>query len=213
MDTNKKTRFFTSRRNLVGMLLAIGVIVAHLILGLGSLWFIAAAAAYGAGVALTPPAQQQRPQALPPAGPAELHQKFMSIERSLYGRALPDPIAIQLRRIREELTRLLPRWEDLADVPERREALRGIIQVHLPTITEGYLRVPNPNDPRAVAQVDDALALLVNYLEETNQAIVDNTLMDLEDATRATQLQFGPTSLPGVALIVPPDDEPGPPQR
>ena len=63
-SNNSFSNFLVSRKNQVGLLLAILVVVLHIAFGFGPFWPVAAIAAWGAGAALTPPPKQQ---ALPPA--------------------------------------------------------------------------------------------------------------------------------------------------
>ena len=63
---NAAARYFASRKNQVGLVLAILVVVLHLVVGIGIYWPVAGLAAYGAGAALTP---ARKAMELPP-GPS-----------------------------------------------------------------------------------------------------------------------------------------------
>ncbi|MDO5668913.1 MAG: hypothetical protein Q4G50_02800 [Corynebacterium sp.] len=189
MATNN---FFLSPKNLVGMIIAVVVIVVHLIVGLGFLWPLVAALGWGAGVALTPAA---RGKELPPA-PAEKdgHSLLGDLDRTSrkFYAALPaNEVLDSLAVLRGSLREVLVEWDRLDDVPEQRVVLEAIVDEYLPATLRGYLAVTDRHHPQAIRQTTGSLGLLNDEVKRIRQALLDDTLRELEDQNRALRLQFG----------------------
>ncbi|MFC6146651.1 hypothetical protein [Corynebacterium nasicanis] len=196
MDTSDN--FFLSRKNLIGMVLAAAIIVVHLVLGLGFLWPVVALAAWGAGVALTPAPRQQ---ALPPAPERpdadELLRRLDLSTRELYSAGPAAPVLDATAALRGSLLEVLLEWDHLGDVPEQRVVIETIIDDYLPRTLRAYLAITERQHPVAIAETVDSLGILQEEATRIHRAVVNDTLRELEDQTRALRLQFGRLPGPG----------------
>jgi hypothetical protein len=190
------TSFFRSRKNLVGMIIAVLVVGLHLVVGLGVLWPVVALAGWGAGVALTPGRQQPE---LPPA-PArpsaeELRDRIRHETHWLYGSGPAHEVVDSMAALKVSLDDVLAEWDRLADVPEQRVVVETIVNDYLPGTLGRYLAVSDRTHPTAVTETAESLTILREEVERIREAVVSDTLRDLEDQTRALRIQFG--RLPG----------------
>lgn len=196
MDTSDN--FFLSRKNLVGMLIATAILVVHLVAGLGFLWPVVALAGWGAGVALTPAPRQQ---ALPPAPERpDADELLRRLDRStsrLYESGPAPGVLDATASLRGALVQVLLEWEHLEDVPEQRVVIETIIDDYVPATIDAYLQVTDRQHPTAVTQTVDALGILEEETLRIHKAVVNDTLRELEDQTRALRLQFGRLPAPG----------------
>lgn len=190
--------FFLSRKNLVGMIIAVVVIVVHLVVGLGFLWPVVAALGWGAGVALTPAAT---PKELPPAAKAHDGQSLLAdldrTSRKFYAAVPANEVLDSLAALRGSLREVLLEWENLDDVPEQRVVLEAIVEEYLPSTLRGYLAVTDRRHPQAISQTTESLRLLTEETDRIRQALLHDTLRELEDQNRALRLQFGRLPGPG----------------
>lgn len=192
--------FLRSRRNIVGMLLAIAVIMLHLLVGLGALWPVVALAGYGAGVALTP--ARRSPEITPAprptlAGPDELRPVTgRQIER-LKVHAVPPPVIHALADFEVAALKVLRNWAELTDFPEHQVTVRSMIATYVPELVDSYLRIPDRTEPRAVNDIIASFTLLRDEAEHIYEAIMENNLSRLADHGRVLRMQFGRLTDPG----------------
>lgn len=195
MATNNS--FLTSRKNQVGLLLAILVVTAHLAVGLGAFWPVAAAAAYGAGVALTPARRQQE---LPPAPvtptPVLLDGALRETSTSLLRANPPADVSHKAAELERSVRFVLSEWEDLEPTPQHRQTMWDIVKVYYPEITATYLDAPQFRDPRAVAVMVDSLTTLTDAVDRIKQGIVDDNLRAMDSQAQYLRSQLG--ALPGL---------------
>ncbi|AIT62278.1 hypothetical protein [Corynebacterium doosanense] len=192
MPTSDQQPFWTSRPNIVGITLALIVVVLHLVVGIGSLWFVAAIGAWGAGVMLTPkpkPRELPAPEMIEDPGvlSTRLHNALVPLRRD----DVPHPIRAKAESMAGALGWVLGRWVELDEATEQKMQYTTIIRDFLPGLISGYREVGNPFDPRAVDEVWKSLDLIETEATKTRTAIVDRNLMELESHTRALKLQFG----------------------
>lgn len=191
--------FFTSRKNLVGMILAVLVIVLHLAVGLGFLWPVAAIAAWGAGVALTPPPQREaleaRKQPMLPA-PVDLGQKLdMSLNRLSHARP-PKEVGEQAREMENNLRFVLANWDDLEAAPQHQQTIWDIVNIYLPDVVGTYLDAPQYRSPEAVEVMTGSLSTLTSAAEKVKRGILDQNLRAMDSQARTLREAFG--DLPGL---------------
>lgn len=195
MDTSD-TNFFLSRKNLVGMIVAAAIVAVHLVLGLGVLWPVVAFAGWGAAVALTPAPRQ--PELPPPPGRPDAEELLDTLEyeaRSFYAMGPAHDVIDAMAALKGSLIDVLVEWDRLVDVPEQRVVIEMIITDYLPGTLSRYLAVSDRAHPTAVAETAESLTILREEVERIREAVVSDTLRDLEDQTRALRIQFG--RLPG----------------
>lgn len=191
--------FFTSRKNLVGMTLAVLVIVLHLAIGLGFLWPVAAAAAWGAGVALTPlPERKQLGASSTPMLPApvELDGKLTEALKPLYDVRPPKPVGPQARELDKTLRFVLRNWDDLNSAPQHQQNIWDIINIYLPEVVTTYLDAPQYRSPEAVKVMSGSLGTLTSAADKVKQGILDQNLRAMDSQARTLREAFG--DLPGL---------------
>lgn len=191
--------FFTSNKNLVGMGLAIAVIGAHVIIGLGFLWPIVAAAAWGAGVMLTPaPSQKTLPSVASPPLPSgeQLEQKLTENLRSLYNVDPPVPVAVQAMKLENTLRFVFEEWDDLESAPQHQQTIWSIVNIYLPEVITTYLDAPQYRSPEAADVVTGSLATLTTAAAKVKRGILDQNLRALDSQARMLREAFG--DLPGL---------------
>lgn len=173
------------------MLIAAVVIVVHLVSGLGFLWPVVALAGWGAGVALTPaprrgelPAAPERPDA------DDLLSLLDATAEKLYSAGPAPEVLDSTAMLRGSLLEVLIEWDRLADAPEQRVVVETMITEYLPAVVTGYLAVSDRTHPAAVRETIEALDILEDEARQIHQAVVHDTLRELEDHTRALRIQF-----------------------
>lgn len=184
------SNFFTSRANFVGITLALVVLVAHLVLGLGALWPLAAVAAWGAGVALTPTPRQPSLEAPKESDPFRLAMRLHAA-LTPFSTSGVQPVEAQALRSGEALDWVLQHWDELAEAPEQKIQYATIIEEYLPGLGSAYQQVYSPRDDRAVSQVVESLSIIETEAEKTKAAIIDQNVMELDNHARVLKLQFG----------------------
>lgn len=197
--------FFFSRRNMVGMLLAVVVVVLHLVLGLGFLWPVAALAAWGAGALLTPPekenlravprdAREVPGERLRPTEPDDLRRYLDRDVRRWERRRLPPAITDALTGAYSNLVDALGKWDRLDSSTRHRVIVQHIVTDDLPDVMDGYLAIPREDRPRAEADVVSLLGLLAaqagEALEEARAAF-NAELHELDEKRLRMELQYG----------------------
>lgn len=196
--------FLVSRRNQVGLLLAILVVTLHIAIGLGFLWPVAAVAAYGAGVALTPP---EKPKELPPPPmtptPIVLEDAMRETSGRLYKAGPPSAVMNQVKDLEANIRFVLKEWDHLQPTPEHRQTMWNVVKVYYPEVTSTYLNVPQFRDEAAVRVVVDSLTTLTNAVARIKKGILDDNLRAMDSQAQFLRGEFG--ALPGLD-----DDLPGP---
>lgn len=197
-ETGISTNFLTSRKNLVGLgAAAAAVVLGHLTFGLGALWGVAALAAWGAGVSLTPEA---KPKALPTPRPEPTPLKLqrtlrLSVDKLRAARP-PSEVMTQARTLDQSVRFVLAEWDDLETSPEHQQNMWNIVEIYLPQVIETYLDAPNLELPAAVEGVVDSLVTLTKASDNIKQAILDNNVRELNSHARMLRSKFG--NLPGL---------------
>ncbi|AQQ15182.1 hypothetical protein CGLAU_06075 [Corynebacterium glaucum] len=189
--------FLVSRRNQVGLLLAILVVTLHIALGLGFLWPVAAAAAYGAGVALTPPA---KPKELPPPPitptPIVLEDAMRETSGRLFKAGPPSAVVNQVKELEANIRFVLKEWDHLQPTPEHRQTMWNVVKVYYPEVISTYLDVPQFRDEAAVSVVVDSLTTLTNAVARIKKGILDDNLRAMDSQAQFLRGEFG--ALPGL---------------
>lgn len=194
------TNFFASRKNLVGLTLAVLVIILHFfVFNLGALWFVAAAAAWGAGVVLTP-APKPQSQALPPAPEVpqqvKLEDDLKASLRKLHRADAPKPVMNQARELENNLRFVLAEWDDLDSSPDHQMNVWNIVEIYLPQVVDTYLDAPQFRSDEAVAAMTDSLETLTGAAARIKNGILDHNLRALDSNARTLRETFG--NLPGL---------------
>lgn len=191
--------FFTSRKNLVGMTLATLVIVLHLAFGFGFLWPVAAAAAWGAGVALTPAPKRNELEApkqpMLPA-PVQLENKLEETLRPLFRVRPPRPVGPQARELEQNLHFVLEHWDDLESAPQHQQNIWNIVNIYLPEVVTTYLDAPQYRSPEAAEVMAGSLGTLTSAAAKVKQGILDQNLRAMDSQARTLREAFG--DLPGL---------------
>ena len=197
--------FFFSRRNMVGMLLAVVVVMLHLVLGLGFLWPVAALAAWGAGALLTPPekenlravprvAREVPGERLRPTEPEDLRRYLDRDVRRWERRRLPPAITDALTGAYSNLVDALGKWDRLDSSTRHRVIVQHIVTDDLPDVMDGYLAIPREDRTRAEADVVSLLGLLAAQAEEALEearAAFNAELHELDEKRLRMELQYG----------------------
>lgn len=197
--------FFFSRRNMVGMLLAVVVVMLHLVLGLGFLWPVAALAAWGAGALLTPPekenlravprvAREVPGERLRPTEPDDLRRYLDRDVRRWERRRLPPAITDALTGAYSNLVDALGKWDRLDSSTRHRVIVQHIVTDDLPDVMDGYLAIPREDRPRVEADVVSLLGLLAAQAEEALEearAAFNAELHELDEKRLRMELQYG----------------------
>lgn len=204
-DPEKDGTFLFSRKNIVGVIVAALIVVAHLIYGLGVLWPVVAVAGWGAAVLLVPDEEQsalaaRQPGVLPPD---QLNDMLNETVRRLYAVRPPREIEEEMTKLRDSLRWLLNEWDALDDAPEQQMTVTTMVREFMPGLIDSYLGFPDRNHPQAVSGVVESLQILRAETEEAKQAIIQNNVRQLEDHTRTLRLHFG--RMPGLQSS---DDQP-----
>lgn len=196
MASSNSTNYLLSRKNQVGLLVAILVVVLHIAFNFGPFWPVAALAAYGAGAALTPPPKQQ---ALPPAAtptPALLGEALRETSAQLYNAAPPAAVVRQAKELEANVRFVLGEWDHLAPTPEHRQTIWDVVKVYYPEVTKTYVSAPQRQDPRAAAVVTDSLTTLTSAVGRIKQGILDDNLRAMDSQAKFLRNQLG--ALPGL---------------
>ena len=192
--------FFTSRKNIVGMLVATSVIVVHLVAGLGVFWPLVAVAGYGAGVLLTPsrpaPAIKRAPR-VELEQPCRLRQRVRDQRRVLLDTRVPEPVSSSMAELEHALERVLDNWGHLVDFPEHQVTVRSMILDYIPSVVQAYLAIPDRRNAQAIGDIIGSFDLLRGEADSIYEAIIRNSLNRLEDHNRILHMQFGRLPLEG----------------
>ena len=99
----KETGFLGSRENLRGIVAAGGIIGLHFIVGIGFLWPVVAAAAYGGVALLTPPKKQADPLPLTEQEQAYELEEVMYAQLLIFNEMTPRAVQIKFWDMYEEI--------------------------------------------------------------------------------------------------------------
>ncbi|WIM68774.1 hypothetical protein QP027_05145 [Corynebacterium breve] len=197
-NTGVDAKFFTSRKNIVGVVAAVLVIILHLSLGLGALWPVAAVAAWGAGVALTPP---KKPKPLPPPPPEDtpvtLERTLRSMYHTMESAGVPQRVVDEALELDQTVRFVLNEWHALEADPDHQTTMWNIVQIYYPQVIETYMDAPDMNLPAAMTSVIDSLDTLTGAVGSIKQAILDHNVRALDSHARTLREQFG--NLPGLS--------------
>lgn len=223
MATNN---FFFSSKNLVGMGLATAALVGGAATGVAALPLaVAGAAAWGAGVALTPQQRQNRnqshtvsyaapssnsssrffssepaPVAVPqqPITPTDiqLRESLSKTSKNLLRASPPREVTERMETLANELRFCLDEWSDLQHAPQHQQTIWNIIEIYLPEVIHTYLDAPQYRSPEAVAVMNDSLGTLTKAAGRIKDAILDDNLRAMDSQARTLRETFG--DLPGL---------------
>lgn len=180
-----------SRKNIVGMVLAIITVVLHLVIGLGTFWPIIAAAAWGIGVALTPGAPAT-PQL---AAPATLVDALETSEERFRILGAGPNTRKQFGQLKWTIGQLERHMDELAAQPILLQTVNEIAYTHLPTLEEAYAEVPDIARHSANASLDSSLQLLNDEAGKILTAIVNQKFRGLEDQRAELERNFSGVKL------------------
>lgn len=182
MDTSN---WFFSRRNVVGLILAIVAVVIHLAVGLGTLWPVIAIAAWGVGVALTPSAPQ--PALAPPStlvdaiDASTLHFRALGIGQSSER---------ELGQLKWTIGQLERHMDELAAQPILLQTVNEIAYSHVPTLEAAFEEVPDIARGQALDELDSSLQLLNEEAAKILNAIVQQKFRGLEGQRAELEQKF-----------------------
>lgn len=191
------SNYLLSRKNQVGLLLAILVVTLHIAIGFGALWPVAAVAAYGAGALLTPPPKQKK---LPPPPvtptPQLLADALRETSSKLSGARPPERVVEQMRALESNVRFVLGEWDHLEPTPQHRQTMWDVVKVYYPEVTATYLDAPQFRDERAVDVMVDSLSTLTSAVGRIKNGILGDNLRLMDSQAQFLRSQLG--ALPGL---------------
>ncbi len=197
--------FLTSRRNLVGSGLAAGSLAGFAIAGLA--WPVgplAAAAAYGIGVALTPKGGRglEGPSSLQEALGLAGELKGLSDKMSYKSAHLPRDVNVAWDRVRELLKAILTRPEQLASSAHQLFTVSRSIRDYVPSSIDAFLALPADYRARRVRSGRTAeeellfqMTLLGDELTRVREAVYAGDAKALADHGRFLEDKFTASAL------------------
>ena len=195
MDSNK---YLLSRKNQVGLLLAILVVVLHIVLGFGALWPVAAVAAYGAGAALTPPAKP-RQEALPaPIIPTtqQLDDVMRHTSRTLASARAPKVVMDEVRVLEDNARFVFSQWDHLEPTPQHRQTMWNVLKVYYPETAATYLKAPQYREGEAAQVMAETIRTLSDAIDRIKKGILEDNLRALDSQAQYLRNELG--ALPGL---------------
>lgn len=187
MATNN---WFFSRRNMVGMTLAILAIAVHLVVGIGYLWPVVALCAYGIGVAITPSPSQP---ALAPQ--STLVDAIESSSAHLRALGAGNSSAQELGQLKWTIGQLERHMDELAAQPILLQTVNEIAYSHLPTLEAAFEEVPDIARGHAIDELDQSLHFLNKEAAKILDAIVKQKFRGLEDQRAQLEEKFSGVKL------------------
>ncbi|MDU0478547.1 hypothetical protein QVA66_04755 [Staphylococcus chromogenes] len=188
MDTSN---WFSSRKNVVGMVLASIAVIVHLIAGLGAFWPVIALAAYGLGVVLTPSAQP--PVALPTS---ETYSEAVGSSAERFSAlGVGESSKLHLGKLQWTIQELEKHVDELAAQPILLQTVSEISYSHLPSLESAYAEVPDLARKHAGKRLDSSLALLNQEATKILNAIVEQKFKGLEDQRSMLEERFSGVQL------------------
>lgn len=193
--TDADSSFLLSRKNIVGVVIALLVIVMHVTVGLGFLWPLVAVCGWGAGVLLTP---KKKPKPIDPATlPTEvvLRRSLQATMGRLSAGEVPDKVLAKATELQRSAQYVLGNWEDLEGEPKHQLTMSDIISVYFPQVVSDYVEVPNIFHPDAVDSVIQSLDALTHAVERIRNAMVQHSLDTLSSNAKLLEQRFSQPSL------------------
>ncbi|MEJ5998809.1 hypothetical protein [Corynebacterium sp. H130] len=187
MDTNN---WFFSRRNMVGMVLAIVAIVVHLVVGLGTMWPVIALSAWGIGVALTPAAPQpalEEPRTLVDA----IEESTVRFRNLGVGQSSER----ELGQLSWTIGQLERHMDELAAQPILLQTVNEIAFSHVPTLVTAFEEVPDIARSQGIDELDQSLHFLNMESSKILNAIVQQKFKGLEDQRSQLEEKFSGVKL------------------
>lgn len=204
-DGGRVGRYLGSTKNIVGSLLGVTAVGAHLAVGLGSLWPVAVAGCYAIGALVAPPEKVRLHIAGAGDQVAALQHDLTALgEKVQASRSrLDDDVAAAVGQILALLRSVLDRAEVLATSPDHLFVVSRTIRDYLPTSLESYLNLPRTyalqsrvaGRRTAHDELMAQLALLQTQLGKVSQAVHAGDEQALVDQGRFLQEKFGPSEL------------------
>ncbi|MGI0540938.1 hypothetical protein KIP68_01290 [Corynebacterium aquatimens] len=170
---------------------------------------LAGAAAWGAGVLLTPPPKQPQQKALGPGSsasakpprryvpaPVLLEEKLTAVAKNLRRAAPPQPVLDRMYELDTTLRFVLSEWDHIDSTPEHQQTVWNIIDIYLPEVVNTYIDAPQYQSAEAVAVVTDSLQTLTGAARRVKDGILDDNLRAMDSQARMLRETFG--NLPGL---------------
>lgn len=190
VDTSNFGPILSSRRNLVGMTMAIVAIVVHLVVGLGAFWPVIALCSWGIGVALTP---SPAPPALPP--PRTLVDAIIEATEHFQDLEVHEATEKHLGQLEWTMGQLQRHMDELAAQPILLQTVNEIAFSHVPTLEAAYKEVPDIARREAMLELDASLKLLNDEATKILNAIVEQKFKGLEDQRALLEQKFSGVTL------------------
>lgn len=203
MATSERVlRYLGSTRNIVGCVLALLGVAAHLLGLAGAFWPVVVAALYGAGALLAPPERARLTIARTATDPAALRDDLDALLRRIDGR-FPADVHAAVDALAEVVRGVLDRAEQLSGSPDQAHVVSQTIRRYLPASLEAYANLPRgyaltrrPGRERSAhEELLAQLALLDARLREVADAIHRGDEQALRDQGRFLRDKFGPSDL------------------
>ena len=187
----KEPSYFTSRKNILGMASAGAVIALHVVVGLGFLWPVVAAASYGGFALLTPEKKAPAPEPKTPAEQAYELEKILYAQLGMVGNVAPLAVQNKFLDVYEALHWVLEHWDRYGDSWAARASVESMIQQHIPDVMDAYLQVINRENEAHVSDINHTLVIFEKEAKRIRQAAEDDSVSALRERTLAVKLQYG----------------------
>lgn len=190
----KEPSYFTSRKNILGMAAAGGVIALHFVAGLGFLWPVVAAVSYGGFALLTPvrpEKNQPQPEPQTPDGQAYELEKILYVQLGMVGNVAPLAVQNKFLDVYEALHWVLEHWDRFSDSWAARASVESIIKEHIPDVMDAYLQVIGRDNEARIEDINHTLEIFEKEAKRIRQAAEDDSVSALRERTLAVKLQYG----------------------
>lgn len=187
----KKHRYFTSRKNILGMAAAGGIIALHFVAGLGFLWPVVAAASYGGFALLAPEKKEPVSEPQTTVEQARELDKILYAQLGMVGNVAPLAVQNKFLDVYEAVHWVLEHWDRFADSWAARASIVSIIQEHIPDVMDAYLQVINRENKAHISDINHTLDLFEKEAKRLRQAAEDDSVSALRERTLAVKLQYG----------------------
>ncbi|MDY7527745.1 MULTISPECIES: hypothetical protein [unclassified Cryobacterium] len=210
MGTSSVSRWLASTKNIVGSVLGIATLGAHVAVGLGPLWPVVVVAMYAVGALVAPRDRVDlRPGPLHGDGgvasAADLAAQLAVLRRSMTAenRRLPDEATSRLARILDALDQVIARWTDLTEAADQAHTVEQMILDYLPTSIQRFLNLPRSfaiasrveGKKTAEDELIEQLDILETESDRIRTALYAKDLAALEDQSRFLREKFGRSEL------------------
>lgn len=183
--------FLRSRKNKLGITAAVGVVALHLVVGLGFLWPVVAAASYGGVALMTPPKKTPEPPEPSPADQARELETILYAQLGLVGNVAPAAVQNKFLDMYEDLHWILEHWEHYTESWAAQASIRSIIQEHIPDVLDAYMEVIGRDKQENIKDIDETLDILQKEAVRIRHAAEENSVSALRERTLAVKLQYG----------------------